>query len=246
MVELTDSDLKGLNDSWRWTRISDDKPGRYPDYYLRFNGGDLPIWRQERLLGALDGRVYMLPIKSCWLLDGMIVCLETAVAERCGELMVWEQVREIFPMYAYAQVIDWRTHRSFRIQRRGGTYHADVQTLTRADTMALKEIYHGNWSWDRRSVILVAGGRRIAASMNGRPHGHGAIPNNGMDGHFCIHFLGSRIHKSGRVDPAHQLMIMEAAGLWKSDTGDMPRESLPAVKTITRTLDAEFCGCGDE
>ncbi|MBO8126707.1 MAG: hypothetical protein H0Z38_05665 [Firmicutes bacterium] len=48
--------------------------------------------------------------------------------------------------------------------------------------------------------------------MNGFPHGFEHV-NNDFPGHFCIHFLGSRIHKTRRVDEDHQRMVMAAAGL---------------------------------
>ena len=65
-------------------------------------------------------------------------------------------------------------------------------------------------------------GRRIAASMNGMPHGQQDIGDNGFDGHFCIHFLGSRVHRTGRVDPSHQEAIFKAAEVyrtWLTSTG---------------------------
>ena len=51
----------------------------------------------------------------------------------------------------------------------------------------MKEIY-GEWSWERRAIIVVVGGRRIAASMAGMPHGAGLIKDNDFPGHFCVHF----------------------------------------------------------
>ena len=76
----------------------------------------------------------------------------------------------------------------------------------------MRSIYGGNWSWDRRAIILTIGGQRIAASMNGMPHGNTYIQGNGMNGHFCIHFYGSSTHGSHSTDPLHQSMIRKAAG----------------------------------
>jgi hypothetical protein len=47
--------------------------------------------------------------------------------------------------------------------------------------------------------------------MNGYPHGIGHPSRNGFPGHFCIHFYGSRIHRTGAVDPGHQAAIRAAA-----------------------------------
>ena len=92
----------------------------------------------------------------------------------------------------------------------GGTNNADVEALTASDTAIVKSIY-GNWSWARRAVVVNYGGRKIAGSMNGMPHGQQTIWNNNFNGQFCIHFLGSKTHGSGRVDPDHQAMVRKAA-----------------------------------
>ncbi|MFZ5648265.1 MAG: hypothetical protein ACOY30_11685 [Bacillota bacterium] len=130
-----------------------------------------------------------------------------------GEYMDWQQVRNIFPKYGNATVLDLDTGLKFNVQRRGGTYHADVQPLTAEDTEIMKRIYGGEWSWKRRAVLVLAGGRQIAGSMNGMPHGGGHIRGNHFPGHFCIHFKGSRLHLNGREDPAHRIMVLKAAGL---------------------------------
>jgi len=75
----------------------------------------------------------------------------------------------------------------------------------------MKKIYGGKWSWARRAIVVEVDGYRIAASMNGMPHGGQAISGNNFDGQFCIHFLNSRTHGSDRVDPDHQAAIKKAA-----------------------------------
>lgn len=129
-----------------------------------------------------------------------------------GAPLEWDKVKEFFPRYTLAVITDVETGKSFQAERRGGTYHADVQPLTAQDTQVLKEVYRGRWSWQRRAVVVEIGGLKIAASMNGMPHGSGKIRGNDFRGHFCIHFLQSRVHKSGKVDLAHQMMVWKAAG----------------------------------
>ncbi|WP_054696109.1 hypothetical protein [Syntrophomonas palmitatica] len=131
-----------------------------------------------------------------------------------GEYLPWEEVNRLFPKFAYGAVIDFEKKEKFAVQRRGGTYHADVQPLTARDTKIMKDIFDGKWTWKRRAVIVeLEDGRKIAASMNGMPHGQGAIRGNKFNGHFCIHFRDSKTHIAGKVDTAHQLMIWKAAGL---------------------------------
>lgn len=131
-----------------------------------------------------------------------------------GAFLAWDEVKGIFPKNAEATVIDVDSQLSFRVQRRGGNNHVDVQPLTSADSAIMKKIYNGHWTWKRKAVVLkLDNGQMIAASMNGMPHGQGAISGNDFDGHFCIHFRNSKTHGSKKVDLAHQLMIWKAANI---------------------------------
>jgi len=127
------------------------------------------------------------------------------------EMLPWEEVNEILPRYSKFTVIDFETGKKFKVQRRAGNRHADVQPITEADTKIMKEIYNGKWSWKRRAIIVLAKGKRIAASMHGMPHGAGALKNN-FPGHFCIHFYGSKTHRTNFMDLSHKLMILKSAG----------------------------------
>jgi hypothetical protein len=129
-----------------------------------------------------------------------------------GDPLPWEEVKELLPRFGLAYIVDVETGKRLRVQRRGGTYHADVQPLTARDTKVLKEIYCGKWSWKRRAVIVEIGSNRIAGSIHGMPHGAGNIQNNDFNGHFCLHFLYSRVHASNKIDTAHQMMVWKAAG----------------------------------
>src|SRR5690606_24124075 len=102
--------------------------------------------------------------------------------------------------------------RRFRVSRYGGTQHADAEPVTPADTAVLRSLYGGTWSWRRRAVVLEVGERRIAASINGMPHGEGVVGNNDFPGHFCVHTLRSTTHGGDRVDPGHHLMILKSSG----------------------------------
>lgn len=127
------------------------------------------------------------------------------------ELLPWNEVNPLFPAGSYARVIDVATGKSFEVRRLFGTFHADVEPVTLADTEIMREIV-GTWSWNRRPIILEVGGRYFAASMNAQPHGEQSILDNGFPGHFCIHLLGSRTHGTRIVDPDHHHAILVAAG----------------------------------
>lgn len=157
---------------------------------------------------------------------------ETETISPYGEFLSWEQVNPLFPKYSKATVVDLDTGSNFRVQRRGGTYHADVQPLTAEDTAVMKAIYNGKWSWQRKAVIVqLDDGRRIAASMNGMPHGGGSIYDNNFIGHSCIHFRDSKTHGSRKVNMAHQIMVWKAAN--KVD------EQLPTL-TPQKTIEVFF------
>lgn len=127
------------------------------------------------------------------------------------ELVPWELVDELLPRKSFFTIIDVETGLEFRVQRRAGSAHADVQPLTRKDTKIMKQIYSGKWSWKRRAIIVRYEDQMIAASMHGMPHGAGAL-QNGFPGHFCVHFLGSTTHGSKEPDLAHMLMLLKAGG----------------------------------
>ncbi|WP_174733017.1 hypothetical protein [Mesobacillus harenae] len=127
------------------------------------------------------------------------------------EMLNWEEVNDLVPRYSTFTVLDVESKRKFKVQRRAGSRHADVQPLTAKDTKIMKEIYNGKWSWKRRAIIVLANDRQVAASMHGMPHGAGALKNN-FPGHFCIHFYGSTTHRTSNMDISHKLMILKAAG----------------------------------
>jgi len=165
-----------------------------------------------------DGRLYD-PQKSQLLLISdkarkqVEQCIQMVEHAHYGNPLPWEQVKKAFQRMEYATVIDLETGQRFMVQRRAGSRHADVQPLTRADTMIMKDIYQGKWSWKRRAILVQVDGKYFAASMHGMPHGAGAIRGNAFPGHFCIHFFGSSTHRRTEPDPSHSLMILKSSGL---------------------------------
>lgn len=138
---------------------------------------------------------------------------EEAPKEKPVEMLSWKQAEKLFPRKSSAVMVDVDTGLKVNIYRYGGTLHADIEPKTSKDTATLKKIYGGKWSWTRRAVILEVGGRRIAASINGMPHGGQDIRNNDFDGQICMHFLDSRVHNSNKVCPDHQAMVRKAAAV---------------------------------
>lgn len=147
-----------------------------------------------------------------------------------GDFLTWDEVKGSFPKNAEATVIEVDSQLSFRVQRREGSKHADVQPLTAADSAIMKKIYNGHWTWKRKAVVVkLDNGQMIAASMNGMPHGQGAISGNDFNGHFCIHFRNSKTHGSSKVDLAHQLMVWKSANILDQQLALLSPQEIVAV-----------------
>lgn len=125
-------------------------------------------------------------------------------------LMPWEEVKKLLKPKMTYTLIDVETNLMFNVVHRFGTLHSDVEPMTPKDTETLKRIY-GEWSWERRAVVAIINGKKIAASMIGMPHGSQSITDNNFPGMICVHFLGSAVHKTGKVDPQHQAMVKKAS-----------------------------------
>lgn len=178
-------------------------------------------------------------------------------------------VEEIWGRGDNAVVYDIETGKSFNIKRTYGSNHADCETLTKADTAIMKEVFSGKWSWERRAVIVKVDGYDIAACMTGYPHAgmdkyqanktiasrsggykrgtnFDAVKSNNMDGVFDIHFLNSRNHYNNKVDPKHQAKIREAAQ-WaeknakkeKADEGSSQKENAEKENVETQSTQTQ-------
>ncbi|MBQ9408966.1 MAG: hypothetical protein IJU28_06215 [Clostridia bacterium] len=110
-----------------------------------------------------------------------------------------------------ATVTDVNSRISWKVKRKGGSNHADVEPLTAADTAAMKKACGSDFmTWHRRAIWVSLDGKKYAASMNCMAHGLCNITNNNFDGHFCIHFTNSRTHGTDKVDADHQNAIKRA------------------------------------
>ena len=133
----------------------------------------------------------------------------TASANGTERLDWFKGGKNTIPKGATFKVKDCWTGKVFTAKRWSGYNHLDAEPLSKSDTNIMKAIY-GHWSWKRRPILVKYNGHVYAASMNGMPHGTSTISGNGFDGHFCIHFYGSKTHASGQVDQAHQNCVSQA------------------------------------
>lgn len=132
---------------------------------------------------------------------------------------LWNAINQKFKDYAV--ITDIETGESFTVKRLGGRLHADVEPLTSEDTRIFKSIV-GEWTWNRRAVVVNINDEIYPASINAMPHLPQRISGNNFNGHFCVHFIGSKVHVSGRSDKMHQSMIKKSEEyICNSDTGTM-------------------------
>ncbi|MBP3452604.1 MAG: peptidoglycan-binding protein [Clostridia bacterium] len=125
------------------------------------------------------------------------------------ESLKWFGNENTIPKGATVTIKDVQTGKTFQAVRWSGANHMDTEPASKEDTATMKSIYGGSWSWTRRPILVKYNGHVYAASMNGMPHGTSTI-SNGFDGHFCVHFTGSKTHETNRVDSDHQSCVQTA------------------------------------
>ena len=157
-------------------------------------------------------------------------------SDKYGELLDWfSEAQYVLPINADFKIVDLATGASFNARRTVGSGHADCEPLTAEDTAKMKKIWGGTFNWNKRSVLVIYGGRKIAASMAGMLHAgnesapggawvswrsdnYGAginydyVKGNNADGHFDLYFYNSIGHSSGTVNSTHQANVLKSAG----------------------------------
>ncbi len=133
----------------------------------------------------------------------------SAKAEPKVSMEPWNQsqIDIKFPNRSSATIIDLSTGTRIRIRRLYGSNHCDVEPATKSDTVKLKAVYGGKWSWDSRGVVLIAGGKCFAAAINSMPHGGQLSRTNNYPGQFCLHLNDSKTHGSEKENADHQANV---------------------------------------
>jgi len=127
------------------------------------------------------------------------------------ERLHWNEARQLTTIGTTLTVIDVRTGITWQMASFSNGNHADVETLTAADTAAMLQAWGGRWDWQPRPIHVIIGDRVLAASLNGMPHAGSTRSGNNMNGHVCMHFYGARTHNGNRRHEAdHQAAVNEA------------------------------------
>lgn len=127
-----------------------------------------------------------------------------------GLALDWSEVDAIFPVGTRCQLIDLTTSMTFRIERTGGTNHAEVAPVSAEDAAVFLELFDGTPNWSKRAVAVSVDGRRVAASLQGMPHGEKSVMGSGLTGSCCLYFSGSRSDIFNLPDAEHQKTVIKA------------------------------------
>ena len=126
-------------------------------------------------------------------------------------------IQQLWPKGANYKIYDVKTGIVWWAHRWSGFNHADIETLTAADTARLCKIYgvskaseiNSKKHWHRRPCLVTIGTRTFACSLYGVPHNEDGdtIPDNDMIGQLCLHFTNSMTSDTKVVDSNHQKAI---------------------------------------
>ncbi|QEK11483.1 LysM peptidoglycan-binding domain-containing protein [Crassaminicella thermophila] len=142
------------------------------------------------------------------------VPIKPTPANKYGEYLDWwTEAQYVLPIGAKFTLVDFETGKRWNMKRTIGANHADCEPLTKIDAAIMKGVWGGQFSWERRAVIVEYNGRKIAASAASMPHSIQYINDNNFNGHMDVHFANSTRHKDGKIDWEHQKNIKIAAGI---------------------------------
>lgn len=119
-------------------------------------------------------------------------------------------MKYVIPKYEHLRVVDVATGEEFKLRAFSLGNHADVEPPTKEDTNTLYRINGYKWSWTPRPIWVYVKDQAYAAAINVQPHGPDTIPDNGMSGQICMHFLYSRQHNTGQENKNLQAAIWTA------------------------------------
>ena len=145
-----------------------------------------------------------------------------------AQVVDWKSFDNIMHIGSRFIVIDYYTGTYFVCERHMGGYHADIETIDKESTNALKSIYKDRENWKHRPVLIITEDEKVYCASSfvlahaGRDdepflkkvdnrscnYGYGEnydkIKGNGMEGHFCVHVRSCKNHYNGKESKKHQ------------------------------------------
>ncbi len=165
----------------------------------------------------MPGQIITIPVDSTEVVSPVgITMMKKRSNNNYGDLYDWTNARRIFTVGQVATLKDIQTGITFNIKYYGGSNHADIVTLTKADTDKLEKIYP-TWSWSAmRPMVLYFNQNgtnyQLAVSVTGMPHSSTDVYTNGLDGHIDMYFYNSTSHVSNSLSTTHQNNVLKANG----------------------------------
>jgi hypothetical protein len=155
-----------------------------------------------------------------------------------GKYVYWDEIKHDLTNHPNLKIIDFETGLTWMVtvvnKDVKNSLHADVEPASFLDNIKSTNLW-GGISWEPRPVIVIMPDNSlVAASIHNMPHagiddapflakvknrtgGYGTgynrdyVKNNGMSGHVCLHFAGSRSHKTKSKIKDHQTAIKIAS-----------------------------------
>jgi LysM repeat protein len=141
---------------------------------------------------------------------------EDAAPKRVGHLVDWVyEGQYLIKPGNVVTIVDQKTGKQFRMRMMGGYNHADMETVTAADTATMKSVFGGIWTWIPRPVVVFRNGMNIAASLSAMPHSFDTIAGNNMSGHVDMYLYHSKPHAADTdttYQAQHAAAVLKAAG----------------------------------
>ena len=155
-----------------------------------------------------------------------------------GKYVYWDKIKFDLVNHPNLKIIDFETGLTWMVtvvnKDVKNSLHADVEPASFLDNIKSTKLW-GGFSWEPRPVIVIMpDSSLVAASIHNMPHagidgapflakvknrtgGYGTgynrdyVKNNGMSGHVCLHFAGSRSHKTKSKNKDHQNAVQIAS-----------------------------------
>lgn len=128
-----------------------------------------------------------------------------------GQALKWSEVKALLSVGTSYIVTDYNTGTTFELQFSGGENHAEMEARDAQSAATVKEVFGGEYNFSKRAVTISIGGKQVAASLQGWPHGDDSVSSNDMSGHLCLFFDGSLSHVGSLPDAEHQELIYKAS-----------------------------------
>jgi hypothetical protein len=127
------------------------------------------------------------------------------------ERLHWNYVQRLIPNRSTMEIFDVYTGITYTMRSLANGNHADVEPINAEHNALHLQTFNGVHTWTGRPVWVTIGERTFAAAIHSMPHDVSTIPDNGMNGHVCLHFYGSTNNGTNR--PFYRDTIEESVRL---------------------------------